>query len=53
MVWVKNVGMDQVYICDICGLGYADARIALQCEQFCKENHSCSTEIMKKAIYGP
>ena len=53
MVWVKNVGMKHVFICDACGLGYADAKIALQCEKFCKEHNSCSPEIMKMAIYRP
>jgi hypothetical protein len=53
MVWVKNVELKQVFICDACGFGYSDAKIALQCEQFCNEHHSCSTDIIKKAIYSP
>ncbi len=53
MVWVKNVGMKAVYVCDECGLGYADAKTALLCEQFCKGHKSCSSEISKKAVYRP
>jgi len=53
MVWVKNVGMKPAYICDEGDLGYADAKTALQCEEFCKKNHACSPEIAKKAIYNP
>ena len=53
MVWVKNVGMKPAYICDVCGLGYADAKTALACEEFCRKNNSCSTELAKQAIYRP
>jgi hypothetical protein len=53
MVWIKNVGMKAVYICDACGMGYADPKTALQCEEFCKAHSSCSPEIAKKAVYRP
>jgi hypothetical protein len=53
MVWIKNVGMKPVYICGECGLGYRDAKTALECEEFCSKNKACSSEIMKKAVYHP
>jgi len=51
MVWVKNVGMKPVFICSVCGLGYADAQTALQCEEFCQANKACSPEIAKKSVH--
>ncbi len=53
MVWVKNVGMKAVYVCDVCGFGYGNPKTAIKCEQFCKENKACSPEITKKAVYKP
>ena len=53
MVWVKNVDMKPAYICSECSFGYADARLALLCEDFCKEHKSPSPEITKKAIIRP
>lgn len=38
------------YQCSECGLHYYDEKIALTCEQFCKEYHACSLEITKHAI---
>ncbi len=53
MVWVKNVDMKPAYICSECGFGYSDPRLALLCEDFCKEHGSCSPEITKKALIRP
>jgi hypothetical protein len=53
MVWVKNVDMKPAYICSECGFGYADARLALLCEDFCNEHKSPSPEITKKAVMNP
>ena len=53
MVWIKNVGMKPIYICDVCGLGYSDAKTALECERYCAENKACSPEIAKKAVHHP
>lgn len=51
MVWVKNVGMKPVFICAACSLGYADAKTALECEEFCGANRVCSPEIAKKSLH--
>jgi len=53
MVWLKHVARKYVYVCDLCGLGYDNAVTALSCEMFCKENHACSPEIAKSAVYRP
>ena len=53
MVWLKNLSGRKVFVCDSCGLGYADAKIALSCERHCKESRSCELDIAKKAIYRP
>ena len=53
MVWLKNVGMRPVYICDRCGLGYCDAKTALECEGYCSRHKACSREIAEKAVYHP
>jgi hypothetical protein len=53
LVWIKNVGMKPAYVCDSCGLGYRDARMAFECESFCKGHKSCSQELAKKAVYRP
>ena len=53
MVWVKNFDMKPAYICSECGFGYADVRLALLCEDFCREHKSCSPEITKKALIRP
>ncbi len=53
MVWVKNVSMEKVFICDICGLGFSDAKTAIACEAFCKENKTRSSKLAELAIYHP
>jgi len=53
MVWLKNVGMKPVFICDVCGFGYATAKTALTCEEYCRKNKIPSPEITKKAVYAP
>ncbi len=51
MVWVKNVGMKPVFVCSACGTGYADPKIALQCEEYCTRHNACSVELARKAVY--
>jgi hypothetical protein len=53
MVWVKNVGMKPVFVCSLCGLGYRDPETAVECEEFCRRNGSCSADIAKKAVFHP
>ena len=54
MVSEKKVGDTTVFLCDICGLGYADKETAQECEDYCRAHHgSCSAEISSKAVYVP
>ena len=54
MVTEKKIGRKTVFLCDICGLGYAEKKIAQDCEAYCIANPgSCSVEITKKAVYFP
>ncbi len=48
-----NVGMKMAHVCDLCGHGYRDARIAFECESYCKAHKSCSPEIVKDAFHAP
>lgn len=36
--------------CPECGLHYADAKTAAECEAFCKANNACSLEISMKSL---
>jgi hypothetical protein len=42
-----------VYLCDVCGYGYEEQVTAEKCEAFCTENHACSLEITKDAVFKP
>ena len=54
MVSEKKVGDKTVFLCDICGLGYADKKTAQDCEDYCRAHlGSCSAEISEKAVYSP
>jgi hypothetical protein len=54
MVSEKKVGDKTVFLCDICGLGYADRKTAQICEDYCRAHPgSCSAEISAKAVYVP
>jgi len=54
LVTEKKIGDKTVFLCDICGLGYLDKKIAQDCEDYCKAHPgSCSVEISKKAVYFP
>ena len=47
-------GRPGVFVCEECGLGYADRTIAESCEAYCRSHNSCSIEITARAIYpGP
>jgi hypothetical protein len=54
LVTEKKIGNKAVFLCDICGLGYADRKTAQECEDYCRAHvGSCSAEISKKAVYLP
>lgn len=54
LVSEKKIGNKIAFLCDICGLGYADRETAQECEDYCRAHKgSCSFEISKKAIYLP
>jgi hypothetical protein len=54
LVTEKKIGIKTVFLCDICGLGYAKKSIAQECEDYCRAHAGfCSAEISKKAVYLP
>jgi len=53
MVKSKKIGTQDLFICEICGLGYEDKETAQECEEWCRKTGTCNTEITKKAVYSP
>ncbi len=49
---IKKNGKE-IFICEICRLGYEDEKTAEACQNFCSIHHACSLEITRKAIYFP
>lgn len=45
---IKN--MKKVYSCEECGMNFSDPKIAKECEDFCKKNKACNTEIIGEAL---
>ena len=41
---------NKVYTCRACGFSYAEKKWAAQCEAWCREHHSCNTDIIKHAL---
>jgi len=41
----------KVFVCEECGLGYLDASLAKNCEEYCSKHRACSLEIIKNAVY--
>ncbi len=41
---------ETLYQCPECGLHYEDEKIAKQCEEYCRAQHSCSLEITKLSV---
>ena len=42
MVREKAVGNQTVFVCEVCGLGYADKETAQKCEVWCKKTGTCN-----------
>ncbi len=42
----------EVFLCEVCGLGYLDRATADRCQRFCEEHNACSLEITRSAVYG-
>jgi hypothetical protein len=40
----------QVFLCEVCGLGYLEESMAQKCQEWCSTRHSCSLEIIKHAV---
>jgi len=53
LVREKKIDDKAVYVCEICGLGYADKETANECEEWCKKTGTCSLKITSKAVYVP
>ncbi|MGI0065051.1 MAG: hypothetical protein ACREAL_09335, partial [Nitrosopumilaceae archaeon] len=39
-----------MFLCESCGFMYVDSNIAQQCEDYCNEHQSCSTDIAKHGV---
>jgi len=53
MVKEKKIDDRTVYMCEICGFGYADRETASECEEWCRKTGTCSLEITGKAVHIP
>ena len=53
MVIKKKIDGHIVYVCEICGLGYADKETADECEAWYRKTGTCSLKITRKAVYVP
>jgi rubrerythrin len=42
-----------VYVCEICGFGYADETTAKSCESYCKTHESPSPQTTRRAVLRP
>jgi len=50
MVREINKSGKKYFECEECSFIYKDKNTAKKCEDYCKKNHACSTEITKHAI---
>lgn len=53
MVKKIEINGKEIFICEICGLGYENRKIAEECQNYCSIHKACSLEIISKAIYFP
>jgi rubrerythrin len=53
MVKEKRINNETLFICEVCGLGYANKDAAEKCEDWCRKTGTCNVEITKKAVYFP
>ena len=53
MVSEKPTRKGIIYVCEICGFGYADVDTAERCERYCYSHHGSSPRLTRKAIYKP
>jgi len=55
MVMVKKIKKNgkEIFICEVCRLGYENKENAEACQNFCSTHNACSLEITSKAIYFP
>jgi len=50
----KMIENKTVFLCDICGLGYSEEKVAQVCEDYCKTHVGfCIVEITKKSSLSP
>lgn len=51
---MKEIKKDKnlYFMCEECGFIYKQKIWALQCEEWCKKNKSCNTDIIKHAVKG-
>jgi hypothetical protein len=53
MVSEKSTRKGTMYLCEICGFGYADIDTAERCEQYCYSHKKSSPMLAGRAVYKP
>jgi hypothetical protein len=51
MVSEKKVEDKTVFLCDICGLGYADRKTAQECEDYCRTHHGSAVLKLARKLF--
>ncbi len=46
---VKKKGQT-LYVCEECGMAYAEKKWAQKCEAYCKKYHACNLKIIGHAV---
>ncbi len=42
-----------IFVCEECGFGYAEERLAIMCEAFCRRMGACNMEVTRFAVKRP
>jgi len=45
-----GTGDNVINQCSECGLHYEDNEVAMKCQKWCKENHSCNLELTRLSV---
>ncbi len=50
MVTKLQRGKKTLYVCDECRFAYTERKWAEQCEQWCREHHTCNLQITQHGV---
>ncbi len=39
-----------LYVCEVCGLAYAEKKWAEKCQEWCQQHQSCNLEIIQHSV---